>query len=152
MTKHGGIINCWGCDVPVHSTSRMLNHLESGHCLVFTDPELLTRCLGKFWYTSLYMDISVHKGLREGSYPAGEATTWMHERIIEPFICRDTAGGCGQTFSHFSALVRHVEGCECDWDIDRLRLDLVEEEFKRQCLEKDSSIKMDKQDLGGILN
>jgi hypothetical protein len=94
------------------------------------------RCLGTFWYSTLYMDVDIHVQIRSNRVDVKETVSWMDQGLLHPFICR--ASGCGKTFSHFSSLVLHVESQECEWDIERLRLDLVQAEFSRMCARKDS--------------
>ncbi|KAL1597776.1 hypothetical protein SLS60_008263 [Paraconiothyrium brasiliense] len=78
----------------------------------------------------------IHVQIRSNRVDLEETVSWMKEGLLRPFICR--APGCGKTFSHFSSLVLHVESQACEWDIDRLRLDLIQAEFDRMCARRDS--------------
>ncbi|KAK7188210.1 hypothetical protein DPSP01_001755 [Paraphaeosphaeria sporulosa] len=137
MTKHdAAAIPCWHCSVPMRNCSTLINHLESGSCVKLPDPTQLMRCLGTFWYSTLYMDVDIHVQIRSNRVDIGETVSWMKEGLLQPFICRSS--GCGKTFNNFSSLVAHVENQECEWDVEKLRLDLVQAEFRRMCARKDS--------------
>ena len=75
------------------------------------------------------MEVDLHVQIRSKRIDLKELVNWMNEGLLHPFICR--APGCGKTFSKFSALALHVEGQDCEWDAERLKLDLVEAEFHR---------------------
>jgi hypothetical protein len=67
MTKHASpTLSCWGCDAPMRTYSSLINHLESGRCPNFHDPAKLILCLGKWWYSPLYMDLDLHAQIRTG--------------------------------------------------------------------------------------
>lgn len=137
MTKHAAAaIPCWCCSVPMHKCSTLINHLESGTCVKLADPTHLMRCLGTFWYSTLYMDVDIHVQIRSNRVNVEETVSWMKDGLLQPFICR--ASRCGKTFSSFSSLVQHVESQACEWDVERLRLDLVQAEFSRMCRRRDS--------------
>jgi len=138
MTKHSSNnIPCWGCHAPMRTYSSLINHLESGKCLYLTQPMCIMRCLGKWWYSPLYMDIDLHVQLRTGRINLDEMQQWVKGGVLQPFICR--AEGCGKTFGHLSSLVLHCESLACGWDVARLNMPGLEAEMKMSCLGKDST-------------
>ncbi|KAI8942810.1 hypothetical protein NX059_000853 [Plenodomus lindquistii] len=138
MTKHSSSnIPCWGCDAPMRTYSSLINHLESGRCAQLWQPTRLLHCLGKWWYSTLYMDIDLHAQLRTGRVNLDEMHEWMKNSAIQPFICR--AGGCMKAFAHLSSLVLHCESQACEWDIVRLNISGLEAEVKTSCLRRDSA-------------
>ncbi|CAN9104732.1 unnamed protein product [Alternaria alternata] len=139
MTKHSSTsIGCWGCDAPMRTYSSLINHLESGKCPKFSEPALLMRCLGKWWYSPLYMDLDMHTSIRTGRVDIDELQHWSIAGIIHPFVCREE--GCGKVFGHLSSLVLHCESQACGWGVDRLNMPGLEKEFKLVCLRRDSAI------------
>ncbi|KAF2829011.1 hypothetical protein CC86DRAFT_379779 [Ophiobolus disseminans] len=137
MTKHASAtISCWGCDAPMRTYSSLINHLESGRCPSFPDPTRLTMCLGKWWYSPLYMDIDIHVTIRTGRADLNTMREWMDGGLLAPFVCRDET--CGKTFGHLSSLVLHCESQACGWDIARLNMPGLEKEFQQCCLRRDS--------------
>jgi hypothetical protein len=116
--------------------SSLINHLESGACPKFNDPALLMMCLGKWWYSPLYMDLDIHAQIRTGRTDLNEVQTWMNDGLLHPFICR--AEGCAKMFGHLSSLVLHMESQACSWGIERLNAPGLEAEFRRVCLRRDS--------------
>lgn len=82
------------------------------------------------------MDVDIHVQIRSNRVDIGETVSWMKDGLLQPFICRGP--GCGKTFNNFSSLVLHIESQDCEWDIEKLRLDLVQAEFHRMCARKDS--------------
>ena len=138
MTKHAGaFISCWCCDLSLRKCSSLINHLESGNCVKFSNPDQLMRCLGSFWYSTLYMDVDIHVQIRSNRVDVKEMVSWMKDGTLQPFICR--ASRCEKTFSHFSSLVLHVESQACGWDVEVLRLDLLQAEFERMFSRRDSA-------------
>lgn len=137
MTKHAfASIACWGCDAPLRTYSSLINHLESGRCPNFYDSSRLILCLGKWWYSPLYMDLDIHANLRTGRVKSNDMREWMDDGNLLPFVCRDEH--CGKEFGHLSSLVLHCESQACGWDIARLNIPGLEQEFKRFCLRRDS--------------
>ncbi|KAJ4301683.1 hypothetical protein N0V90_003776 [Kalmusia sp. IMI 367209] len=137
MTKHTAAdIPCWRCDLPMRKCSSLINHLESGNCPNLPDTTLLMRCLGKFWHSTLYMDIDMHVQIRTDRVDLDETASWVKDGLLHPFLCR--APRCGKVFGHFSSLVLHVESQACGWDVETLRFDLLKEEFGRVCARRDS--------------
>lgn len=137
MTKHASAnIACWGCDTPMRTFSSLINHLESGRCPKLPDPDRLLLCLGKWWYSPLYMDISIHAQLRTGRADTKTLLQWMTDDVLHPFICRQTQ--CMKTFAHMSSLVLHCESKACEWDVTRLNMPGLEKEVKRTCTRRDS--------------
>ncbi|KAF1935144.1 hypothetical protein EJ02DRAFT_439427 [Clathrospora elynae] len=137
MTKHVFVnISCWGCNAPMRTYSSMINHLESGKCPKLADKAPFIRCLGTWWYSTLYMDLDIHAQIRTGRIDVHEVQEWMDHGLLHPFICRDK--GCAKTFGHLSSLVLHCESNACGWDIDRLNMPGLEKEFKQSCLRRDS--------------
>ncbi|RAR14056.1 hypothetical protein DDE83_002625 [Stemphylium lycopersici] len=137
MTKHSSAnIACWGCDTPMRKYSSLINHLESGNCPKLGDVALLVRCLGKWWYSPLYMDLDMHAHIRTGRVDIHEVQEWMNNGALHPFICRYE--NCGREFGHLSSLVLHCESKACGWDVDRLNMPGLEKEFKQTCLRRDS--------------
>jgi hypothetical protein len=116
--------------------SSLINHLESGSCPKFDNPSLLMMCLGKWWYSPLYMDLDIHAQIRTGRIDVNEVHTWMQDGLLQPFMCR--AEGCAKTFGHLSSLVLHMESGACSWGIERLNALALEQEFRRVCLRRDS--------------
>jgi len=139
MAKHASAtIPCWACDYPMRTYSSLINHLESGKCSSFRDPSRLMLCLGKWWYSSLFMDLDLHANLRTGRVNVTDLRQWIEEAILTPFMCRDEA--CGKSFGHLSSLVLHCESQACGWDIARLNMPGLEVEFRRSCLRRDSGL------------
>jgi hypothetical protein len=138
MTKHASAtIPCWGCDAPMRTYSSLINHLESGRCPEFQDPSRLILCLGKWWYSPLYMDLDLHAHIRTGRINPEDMRKWMDEGSLHPFVCRDEA--CSKTFGHMSSLVLHCESQACGWDVARLNMPGLEQEIKHMCLRRDSA-------------
>ncbi|KAI4670863.1 uncharacterized protein J4E88_009615 [Alternaria novae-zelandiae] len=138
MTKHRSAdIGCWACEAPMRTYSSLINHLESGKCPNFNDPALLTHCLGKWWYSALYMDLDMHASIRIGRVDIREVQRWSAAGDLHPFVCRDE--GCGKVFGHLSSLVLHCESQACGWGVDRLNMPGLEKEFKHACLRRDSA-------------
>jgi hypothetical protein len=138
MTKHSSVsIGCWGCDAPMRTYSSLVNHLESGKCPKLADPALLMRCLGKWWYSPLYMDLDMHASIRTGRVDIHEVQHWSTAGIIHPFVCRDEE--CGKVFGRLSSLVLHCESKACGWNVDRLNMPGLEKELKLTCLRRDSA-------------
>lgn len=82
------------------------------------------------------MDLDIHAQIRRNTVDLEEMVKWMNQSMLNPFICR--AEGCGKMFPHCSSLVLHVESQACDWDVERLKLDLFKGEFERMCARRDS--------------
>ncbi|KAE8846719.1 hypothetical protein HRS9122_03626 [Pyrenophora teres f. teres] len=138
MTKHSSAnIACWGCTTPMRTYSSLINHLESGRCLKLSEPALLMRCLGKWWYSPLYMDLDMHAQIRTGRVDIIEVQQWMNQGVLHPFVCRYP--GCGKVFGHLSSLVLHCESKACGWNVDRLNMPGLEKEFRQLCLRRDSA-------------
>jgi hypothetical protein len=138
MTKHSSaIIGCWGCDAPMRTYSSLINHLESGKCTGLSDPTILLRCLGKWWYSTLYMDLDMHASIRTDRVNIYEVQQWSSAGIVSPFVCRDEE--CKKVFGHLSSLVLHCESKACGWDVDRLNMPGLEKEFQQMCLRRDSA-------------
>lgn len=116
--------------------SSLINHLESGACQRLHDPTRLLHCLGKWWYSPLYMDLDMHAQIRTGRVNLDEMQQWMDEGELFPFVCRQE--GCGKMFAHFSSLVLHCESQACGWDIVRLNVLGLEQEVRRLLERKDS--------------
>ena len=112
--------------------SSLINHLESGKCNKLPNPARLLLCLGRWWYSPLYMDLDIHAQIRTGRIAINEVQAWMDDGLLHPFICR--ADGCPKTFGHLSSLVLHVESQACGWDIERLNICGLEKEFKEMCM------------------
>jgi hypothetical protein len=137
MTKHASAtIPCWGCEAPMRTYSSLINHLESGKCPKFHDPSRLVLCLGKWWYSSLYMDLDLHAHIRTGRINMEDMRQWMDEGSLHPFLCRDNT--CQKTFGHLSSLVLHCESQACGWDIARLNIPGLEQEFKQLCMRRNN--------------
>ncbi|KAF2027636.1 hypothetical protein EK21DRAFT_102351 [Setomelanomma holmii] len=133
MTKHTTAkIPCWGCNSPMPTYSSLINHLESGGCSGLPDPSRLVLCLGKWWYSPLYMDLDLHAHLRTGRMQPQDMRQCMDEGALHLFLCR--AEGCGKTFGHLNSLVLHCESQACGWDIARLNMPGLEKEVKQTCL------------------
>jgi hypothetical protein len=112
----------------------LIKHLETGKCPALPDaPTYLLRALGKWYHSTLYMDIDVHAQIRTGRLDVKELLVWIKEGVIQPFVCR--ADGCLQSFGRFSSLVYHVESGTCEWDLKRLWLDKLEKEVHRRVRE-----------------
>ena len=140
MTKHtSATLACWACDVPMRTQSSLINHLESGACLKFPDPIILTRTLGEWWYSPLYMDLDIHAQIRLKTINLQVLQGMISEGTIHPFICR--AQGCVKTFAHFSSLSLHVESQACEWDIAKLGLEMLKKEVMR-ILRRDSATQL----------
>ncbi|KAF1832995.1 hypothetical protein BDW02DRAFT_501704 [Decorospora gaudefroyi] len=137
MTKHtSATIACWACEIPMRTYSSLINHLESSRCTKLPDPALFMQCLGKWWYSALYMDLDMHAHIRSGRGDIREVHEAMNQGGLHPFVCRQA--GCGKTFGHMSSLVLHCESKACGWDVDRLNMPGLEKEFCRSCLRRDS--------------
>jgi hypothetical protein len=138
MTKHTSAnIPCWACSTPTPTYSHLITHLESGTCPKLPNTTLLLLCLGKWWYSPLYMDLDIHAQIRTGRVDLEEMQQWMDAGSLHPFVCR--AEGCGKVFGWLSALVLHVEGEACAWDIARLNMPALEREVKMTCVRRDSA-------------
>ncbi|KAF2660934.1 hypothetical protein K491DRAFT_588063 [Lophiostoma macrostomum CBS 122681] len=120
--------NCYLCSTPMQTQTLLIKHLETGKCPHIPDPAFLTRLLGRWWYSALYMDLDIHAQIRQGRLEMKEMMGWMKDGVLDPYMCR--AGGCGKTFSRFSSLVFHAESGECEWDVAKLGLDRLEKEVK----------------------
>ncbi|KAH8724836.1 hypothetical protein GQ44DRAFT_739959 [Phaeosphaeriaceae sp. PMI808] len=137
MTKHASAtIFCWGCKAPMRTYSSLINHLESSKCPEFPDPSRLIACLGKWWYSPLYMDLDIHAHLRTGRINPNHMRQLMDEGSLHPFVCRGET--CTKTFGQLSSLVLHCESQACGWDVPRLNMPGLEREFKQICLRRDS--------------
>lgn len=110
------------------SYSEVVEHIETGKCVACSDTTRLLDCLGKWWYSALYMDLDIHAQIRTGRIELKEMREWIAEDLIEPFICR--APGCGRTFAKFSSLVTHYESRACNWDVSRLNMPGLEKEMR----------------------
>ncbi|KAF2473537.1 uncharacterized protein BDR25DRAFT_281428 [Lindgomyces ingoldianus] len=131
MTKHvPPTLSCWACQIPLKTQSSLINHIESGGCPLFPNPDRFTKLLGRWWYSTLYMDIGIHAQLRQGSVDMDTLNEMVHAGAIEPFVCR--ADGCGRVFRHMSSLVLHVESQACEWDVQRLGLDKLKDIFQQE--------------------
>jgi hypothetical protein len=138
MTKHTpATISCWACDMTMRKYSSLINHLESGKCSKFHDPSKLVACLGKWWYSPLFMDLDLHAQIRTGRINPKLMREWMDDGTLYPFLCRDE--NCCKTFGHMSSLVLHCESQACGWDITRLNMPGLEKELKQVCLRRDSA-------------
>ena len=121
------------------SYSKLLSHLESGHCSKLRDPTLLLRCLGQWWYSVLYMDIDIHAQIRTGRVTLSELLQWVNAGQLKPFVCREE--NCGKTFAQLSELTRHwEEDEECEWAIARLNIQGLEKELGLVYLRRDSGV------------
>jgi hypothetical protein len=118
--------------------STLIHHLETGKCPSFHDPSRLVLCLGKWWYSPLYMDLDLHAHLRTGRTDPQDLQKLMNDGSLHPFLCR--AEGCMKTFGHLSSLVLHCESQACGWDIARLNMPGLEREMRQLCLRRDSGI------------
>jgi hypothetical protein len=119
---------CLGCPKAFSNYHSMIRHIETNNCPSFLDPISLTRCLGKWWYASLYMDLDIHAQIRRNDkLDLNELTSWMEEGDMQIFVCR--AKGCRQTSSLFSALVAHVEEGTCEWTVEKLKLDWLKRDL-----------------------
>jgi hypothetical protein len=137
MTKHAySKIPCWGCDVPMRTYSSLINHLESGRCPSLHEPARLVLCLGRWWYSPLYMDLEFHAQIRTGRYDPRELQAWIDQGVLQPFMCRGE--GCEKKFGLMSSLVLHCESRACGWDIARLNMPGLEKEVKQTCMRRDS--------------
>jgi hypothetical protein len=147
MTKHTSAnIPCWCCGAAMRTYSGLINHLESGRCPKFHDPALLIQCLGKWWYSPLYMDLDLHAQIRTGRVKSDLVLQWMDANELCPFICR--AKGCEELFGHLSSLVLHCESKACGWDVARLNMPGLENELKQVCGRRDSGTAYSR--LGGL--
>ncbi|CAO2655063.1 Nn.00g117960.m01.CDS01 [Neocucurbitaria sp. VM-36] len=139
MAKHTSTsIPCWGCDAPMRTYSGLINHLESKKCPNLPESSLLMLCLGKWWYSSLYMDLDIHAQIRTGRINLDEVQQWMDDGLLRPFVCRDE--GCMDTFGHLISLVLHCESQACNWGIARLNMIGLEKEVKQICVRRDSAM------------
>ncbi|KAF2121604.1 hypothetical protein BDV96DRAFT_512942, partial [Lophiotrema nucula] len=130
MTKHmRAELECWACGQAMRTHSSLINHLESGKCLNFNDPGRLIQFLGDWWFSPLYMDVSIHMQIRTRRVNIEVLREWVNEGTVKPFICR--AKGCDKVFNHLSSLVLHVESHACSWDTERLGLDKLARDFKK---------------------
>lgn len=116
----------------------LLNHLESGNCAKLPDPTELLLCLGKWWYSPLYMDLDIHAQIRTNRIDLNEVLLWMNKGVLNPFICRDE--GCSRTFGHLSSLIVHCETEECNWDVARLNLPGLQEQLQQLLARRDSAV------------
>jgi len=120
------------------TSTALISHLEGGRCNSLQDPALLTLCLGKWWYSPLFMDLDLHAQIRRNEVDLKETTNWMEQGFLRPFACRN--GVCGVAFARFSELVAHVESGNCVWGLERLRLDLLRVELAVMLKRRDSAI------------
>lgn len=112
----------------------LIKHFETGKCPQFaTSTSDLLRILGDWWYSVLYMDIDIHAQIRQRRMDLNITLEWIKGGVLVPYICR--ADGCGQKFGRFSSLVHHLESGECEWTADRLRLNMLEKEVRRNLRE-----------------
>ncbi|KAF3003721.1 hypothetical protein E8E13_009267 [Curvularia kusanoi] len=138
MIKHAAaVIPCWACKLTTPTFSSLINHLESGECTKFQNPELLLQALGQWWYSPLFMDLDIHAQLRTRRIDTSEVTEWMSNGVLAPYVCREE--GCGMSFSHLSSLAMHLESEACSWDIQRLNAPALEALFKQVCMRRDST-------------
>jgi hypothetical protein len=114
----------------------LINHLESGRCPSLHEPARLVLCLGKWWYSPLYMDLEFHAQIRTGRYDPRELQAWIDQGVLQPFVCRGE--GCEKKFGLMSSLVLHCESRACGWDIARLNMPGLEKEVKQTCMRRDS--------------
>ena len=131
------LLMCFVCADSMPSHTALIRHLESGCCSVLPDPTLLTLCLGKWWYSPLFMDLDLHAQIRRNEIDLRETTNWMEQGFLRPFACRDE--NCNVSFARFSEFVGHVEGGKCRWGIERLRLDMLSVEMAAMLKRKDSA-------------
>lgn len=117
------------------SYSNLFAHLESGKCPKMHNPTLFMLCLGKWWYSPLYMDLDLHAQIRTNRINLSELELWMNEGLLQPFLCRNE--GCRKGFSHMSALTEHCEANECSWDVARLNVVGLKNEVERMFFKKD---------------
>jgi hypothetical protein len=119
------------------SSTALIGHLEKGGCASLPDQTLLTMCLGKSWYSPLFMDLDLHAQIRRNSVDVGETTDWMEQGILKPFTCRNQI--CDASFARLSELVAHVESGNCVWELERLRLDLLGADLVAMMKRRDSA-------------
>ncbi|OAL54640.1 hypothetical protein IQ07DRAFT_500119 [Pyrenochaeta sp. DS3sAY3a] len=122
---------CWGCSLPANTISALLAHLESGRCSELRESSLIMHCLGKWWYSPLFMCVEMHAQLRTDRLSLQELRQlqeWMEEGAFLPFICRNE--GCMKMFSHLSEVAKHWEAGECEWGLSRLNVEGLKEELK----------------------
>ncbi|ORY09582.1 hypothetical protein BCR34DRAFT_625650 [Clohesyomyces aquaticus] len=129
MTAHASpLLPCWACCLPFKTNSSLINHLESGACPLFPNPDRFMTLLGRWWYSTLYMDIGLHAQLRQGCVDLPTLNEMIQAGAVEPFTCR--ADGCGKHFRYLSSLVLHVESKACAWDLDRIALPMLKLSFQ----------------------
>lgn len=123
---------CWGCGLPTNTISGLISHIENGRCsLKISNPVFLT-CLGNWWYSPLFMDISFHAQLRTNRLNMGELQGYrelMDKNGYRPYICRSES--CQEEFSSLSKLAKHWEAEECEWNISRLNVEGLQVELKK---------------------
>lgn len=123
---------CWGCSLPANTISALLAHLEAGRCSELRESSLFMDCLGKWWYSPLFMCVDMHAQLRTGRLNLQELRKlqeWMDEGAFLPFICRNE--GCKRMFSHLSKVAKHWEAGECEWGLSRVNVEGLKEELKK---------------------
>jgi hypothetical protein len=119
------------------SSTAIIGHLENGRCASLSDPTLFTMCLGKNWYSPLYMDLDLHAQIRRNEIDLRETTNWMEQGFLKPFTCHNQI--CDAPFARLSELVAHVESGNCVWEIERLRLDLLGADLVAMTKRRDSA-------------
>lgn len=129
---------CFICATPMPSSTALIGHLENSHCSSLPNPAFLTLCLGKSWYSPLYMDLDLHAQIRRNEIDLKETTSWMEQGFLRPFTCRKKI--CESSFARFSELVAHVESGNCVWGIEKLRLDMLGVELAALVRRKDSAV------------
>jgi hypothetical protein len=83
------------------------------------------------------MDLDLHAQIRRNEVDLQETTNWMDQGFLRPFTCRNEV--CGTSYAHFSELVAHVEGGNCVWGLERLRLDMLRTELASMLKRRDSA-------------
>ncbi|KAF2688145.1 hypothetical protein K458DRAFT_385716 [Lentithecium fluviatile CBS 122367] len=127
---------CFACSKPMPSHTASITHIERGECHRLPERELLVVCLGKWWYSPLYMDLDLHAHIRRNEVNIHETWSWMEQGFLHPFLCRSE--GCKETFARFSELVAHFESGKCDWGVERLGSDLLRKELVAMVERRDS--------------
>ena len=117
------------------SQTHLIKHLETGKCAQYPDfPTDIVRILGKWYYSVLYMDIDLHAQIRQGRANIGTVMECINDNVFVPYVCR--AEGCGQTFKTLRSLAHHWEFEDCMYTVDRLKLDRLWKEIKRNLQEE----------------
>jgi hypothetical protein len=144
MTTHvksADAVQCWLCNELMSTQTLLIKHLETGKCAsLSSEHELLTRVLGAWHRSVLYMDKDMHEQLRTNAIEPKGLMVAMKDGL-NPYICRLGArpSGCGKTFNRFSGLVYHLENGECasDWRVDMLWLQGLEKAVKASWRKED---------------